>query len=119
MSFDNDFLEHMPQSISVEVFSAFSTDGYAVGTHGTAKTFRARIEQDRRLVKDSAGREVVSNTTIFCPPWSTAGTSDTASIEPNDVITLPSGFTGTSQPPIINVLRHDDEDGIHHQEILL
>ena len=121
MSFERDFLDMMPASVTYQAFASLSTDGYAVKTYGSAKTVRARIQPHKKIVKDSNGREVSSSIQLYMAPWSTAGTSDSVSVGPSDLITLPSGFlvAGSSAPPIIAAYACQDESGAHHNEVLI
>jgi len=126
MSFERDFFEMMPETVSYRAYSSLSTDGYASKVYSpaatdTAKSVRARVEPHKTIVKDVNGREVVSSIRVFLAPWSTAGTSDSINVGPSDLITLPSGFllAGSSAPPIIAAYRTQDEGGMHHNEVLI
>lgn len=119
MTFDRDFLEFMDDTITVEALTtALSTDGYAVRSYGAASSMKARIEQKRRLVKDAAGREIVSNTTVYVPPYDSSTSQTTVAISASDRITLSTGYVPRT-PPIIYVERHNDDDGRHHQVVYL
>lgn len=118
MSFDAEFLSMFPQTVTWTPISGLSTDGYGVMTYSTSgtKTLQARIEQKRRLVRDAVGREVVSSTTVFVPPYDNSTGQTAVVISVSDRITLPSGFlsAGSSTPPIIAVEREQDDVGDHH-----
>ena len=81
-------------------------------------TIAARIEHDTRLVRDSIGREVVSQTQLFLKPTSTTGS--TYALVVAGQITLPAGHEPLT-PPIISVMRIGDVvsegGGIHHWEV--
>lgn len=83
-------------------------------TFGSAVTVKARVENRARLVRDSSGREVASNTFIIAKAVDTNG--DAVTFEATDRITLPAGFA-PSQPPIVSIARCDDASGLHHWEI--
>ena len=119
MSFESEFAEFMPNTVTLEPFSTLSTDGRGSRTYGTSVSFKARIEQRRRLVRDNQGREVMSQTTVYVPPTTTAGAAVTVNV--SDRLTLPSGFlvAGSSQPPMIWVERQQDETGNHHYAMYL
>jgi len=116
MALDRQFLAPMLHQMTVEPFVGMSTDGYGERVYGTAVTFNARIEFKSTIVKDATGREVVSKTRVFAPPYDVNGT--TASISVSDKITLPSGFA-LRQPPILSVEPHYDHEGPHHIEVYL
>jgi hypothetical protein len=59
------------------------------------------------LVRTDDGREVVSNATIYV-----AGDQ---SITAEDQVTLPDGTT----PPILTVYSYPDDEGIHHQKVMI
>jgi len=83
-------------------------DQYGAHTYGTAESLAARVVNRLRMVRNVAGQEVTSNTTIWI-----IGNNDIKAV---DRITLPDG----TQPPIIDVLTYPDETGVtHHQEVLL
>ena len=85
-----------------------SMDEYGAHAYGTAENLTARVVNRVRMVRDVAGQEVVSNTTIWI--------IGDHGIKAVDRITLPDG----TQPPIINALTFPDESGLtHHQEVLL
>lgn len=120
MAFEAEFLSMMPDRITVEPYVSMSTDGYAVRTYGAAKTFAARVEPYGKLTKDSQHKDVVSNTRIFMPATDTAGTTYILNIA--DRVTMPAAYTATgihANPPIISVQPVNDEDGLHHQEVLV
>lgn len=116
MSYEWEYDDFLNETVIFEAF--VSKDGYGSSTYNTAnpKTAKVRIEQVRRIVRDANGKEVVSNTMIFVKPTFTDGSAVNIGI--SDRVTLPAGYT-PAQPPIINVERHNDQDGLHHFEVLL
>lgn len=83
----------------------------------TAKSVKAHIEQFARKVTDHQGREVVSNTRVHLKPTAVDGTSFTPTVR--DRITLPAGYAAPLAPPILNVARVNDGQGLHHFEVSL
>ena len=116
MALDPQLVAVMIHRITVEHFSASSTDGYNVRVYNTASTFKARIEFKERLVKDRNGRQAVSTTCMFTPMYDINGTS--AAIGLSDRVTLPAQFD-PNQPPILSVEPHYDHEGPHHFEVYL
>jgi hypothetical protein len=108
MSFEEEFLSMMPHEVTVQKAGASTGTGHR--TYGTAKTYRARIEHDVRTVRNAQGEEVVSNTVVYL--------NTTDEIQPDDLLTLPSGFI-PRKPPIITIGRVSDEDGLHHTVVRL
>ena len=121
MSFELEYEDWFYNSVTLQRFSGLSTDGYGARTYSTAQTVRARVEQVRRLVRDNEGKEVVSNTTVYIPPYDASTSAPSITVSASDKITLPSGYlsAGSSQPPIISVERCDDEEVTHHFEVFL
>ena len=122
MGFDRDLLDLMPSTISVNALSTYSTDGYGVRTYSTTTvSVRAHIEFKRQLVKDLTGRDVMSTTMVYTPPYDTSTGQTAVTINASDKITLPTAYTMASTvaatPPIINVERLDDESG-HYATVI-
>jgi hypothetical protein len=90
--------------ITLEPYSG--QDGYAKPSYGTAKTYKARIERTRTMIRAADGHEEVSERRIFLD------TTDTT-ITTKDRITLPTAFTPT-KPKIIDVQVVSDHKGVHH-----
>ena len=126
MTFERDFLDWMTRTVLIQPFSALTTDGYGgrafTSTSGLTDT-KCRIERKTTLLRLIDGREVTSSTVVICPPFSGNSSSSGGLITPtvSSKITLPTGIlvSGSSQPPILAVEPHDDENGIHHWEIFL
>ncbi len=126
---DPEFLDAMPHTIGLQRVSGSSTDGYGTRRYSATVTpVQARIERILQNVKSPEGKDVVSQVTVFCPPFDlTATTSSRTSIEvgPTDRIMLPGGFhplvtSSTAYlPPVINVSREYDETSLHHFEVYL
>jgi hypothetical protein len=105
---------------TVTYTAATTMDAWGAPSTGTSVTITARIEQDNRLVRDQAGREVVSSVTLHLKPTTTTGGSYTPRL--GGTFTLPSGYVPL-EPPIISVRRVDDAlsegGGVHHFEVSL
>lgn len=115
MALDRQFIKLMTDRIVVDHFTASSTDGYNVRTYSTSSTYYARIEQRVQLVKDSTSRDSVSTVTIYTPTTDRDGT--TVSIGLSDQLTLPAGYSGRRNPPILWVERHNDDRGPMYQKV--
>jgi hypothetical protein len=126
MTFERDFLDWMTRTVVIQPLASSSTDGYGArtftSTSGLAAT-SCRIERRTTLVRLLDGREVTSSTVVICPPFAGGSSSSGGLIAPtvSSKITLPTGLlvSGSSQPPILAVEPHDDENGLHHWEIFL
>ena len=93
------------------------TNAYGVDVASTdSASIKARVQFNRRTVRDSQGNEVTSEITLYLSPTDT--TSGDVSIQHLDALTIPTAYT-THPTPIIRVQRHDDEEGLHHWEIML
>ena len=122
MSFDRDFLNMLPETVSYYPYSSISTDGYGAREYGDARSVKARIQAEREDVQSPTGREVVPTTfKLLMAPYSTAGTSDTVRVSVLDMIVLPTSFlvAGSSNPPIVKAYPVTDESGLHHNEVWL
>ena len=97
---DSEFLDMMPHQVGIE--PAVDRDAWGNITFGTQVPYQARIENKRRMVINSRGEEVLSDTTLYL---------DTVDrITEDDRVTLPSGYL-PSHPEIKSVYRMDDEYG--------
>lgn len=115
MAYETEFDDFLTTTVTYAAHASMSLSG--AQTFSTASiTVKARIEHDTRLVRDQQGREVVSTARIFMKPTSTTGSTCIVTIK--DKITLPSGYA-PQIPPIIQVRRQNDEDGLHHWEIVV
>lgn len=121
MTFETQFLDFMPQTVSLRKFSALSTDGMGARTSATTYSVRARVEQNRRLVRDASGREVVSTTQVYLAPYDNSTGQTAIVVDVSDRIVLPSGFlvAGSSAPPIMSVERQQDDAGDHHIAVMV
>ncbi len=115
ITFDPQFRDWMQSRVKVENENALSSDAYGARTYGTAFYVMARLEQFTKIVKDVKGREVASDLRMFCEPADENGSP--VVINTTDRLTFPNGYVSSS---IINVLKHDGEDGLTmHYEVQL
>lgn len=106
MPIDADLLELMSQTVDVEPCVGQNVHGEA--SYGPPVRLPARVVDRLRLVRDAAGKEMLSTTTVY------VGAADPA-MSPGDRVTLPDG----RRPPILAVARYPDEEGGCYQELYL
>ena len=115
MGYDREMDDLLTTTVTYQAHASMALSG--AQTFSTASlTVKARIEHETRLVRDNVGNQVVSMGSVFLKPTSTTGSTYIPTIK--DKITLPSGYSPQT-PPIINVLRHNDDSGLHHWEIVI
>lgn len=112
MTWDPEFEELMTQEVVRKPFNG--QNEYGEETYGTSVPVQCRIVNKPTIVRQGGGgevssseQEVVSKATIYCagsPGWGM-----------RDGITLPDGTT----PIILDVRRYPDEDGDHHEVVLV
>lgn len=124
MALAAEFLALMPLRITVEPFLAMDSStsgrGYAKRTYDTALTFAARYEPGGFLDKGPQEKDVKSNGMLILDVDDTAGTRHVINIA--DRITVPTEIQAAGireNPPIISVQPVYDQDGLHHQVILI
>lgn len=101
MAWDSAFLELMPHTITVSTMTGF--DAYGDPAHSTSgTTYRARVKEEPKLIRDFIGEEVISTVTVWV--------ASTGQIPATSLVTLPGG----DQPALLSVSQVPDEDGIHH-----
>lgn len=104
MSFDPDYLELMPSTLTVNEVSGFNS--YGEPTYSTTTTtYRCLITEKPTQVFDQMGEEVVATHHVIVA--STSRLSATAEY------TFPDGST----PHLASMSVFYDEDGIHHHEL--
>ncbi len=102
---ESDFLELMPQSITVATRASRSADGH-VTFSTSATTYRARVVNSRAQVRDDSGVMRVARYEVWV--------NSTAILAPDSKFTLPDGST----PPILSVDVFPDETGNHHNRVM-
>jgi hypothetical protein len=108
MSIIQYFSEFMRQSITVEPWTG-AFDKYSAPIVGGPVSIAAYIEEKTRKIQDSTGQDRVSNTTLYVAiPMSI-----------NDRVTMPAGFKGPVNPPIISSSNWSDDQGFDHCEVYL
>ncbi len=104
MSFENDFLDCMPSTVTIALPDGTFTDrGKPNLAAGVA--FTGRIVEKNEKIIDDEGQERNSRLSIWL--------ATTTVITPAAELTMPAGFT-PNKPPIIRVERYPDQDGDHH-----
>jgi hypothetical protein len=117
MSLDAELEELLTETITVEPFLPTPlTDGSTQWDAANPRTFRGRVEQFARMVRNREGREVVSSSQIFLAPTPATGAAHVPTA--NDRFTLPAGYY-PQQPPAISVQRENDQHGLHHWVVYL
>lgn len=107
MAFESAFLDLMPHTVTLNAFSALSTDGYGRPTYATAATtVQARVVERREKLVGPDGKELVTSHVAWL--------ATTGSWTVRDKFTFES-----STYRILLVSRMPDEDGLHHQKVLL
>lgn len=112
MTWDTEFDELLSQEVTRVAYTG--QDGYGQPAFGAATKIRCRIVYKPVILRGRGGgeatgviREVVASATVYC--------SGVVGWNLRDKITLPDG----SQPPILEVRNYPDEDGSHHEMVLL
>lgn len=122
MTFDRDFLEFMDRTVTVRQFSGYSTDGFSTRAYSSGYVLACYVERKHQLVKDSNGRDVVSTTTVYAPPYDNSTGQTQVTIAVQDQIVLPAGYNpsnSSTPPPIISVMNLDDDTGRYAQVVYL
>ena len=98
---------------TVTLSTVGSQDSYGAKTYGTAKTYKARVEQRQQLVKDQSGRDVLCQTVVYVGPTSTGGYPP-LTLAPVLKIVLPDG----TSPAILAVEESPDSAGGRHHSVV-
>ena len=105
MSFESEFLDFMPHTITVYEFSGVNE--YAEPSYSTtATTYSAMVEERPDMVRSPFGEEVVSSHVVYV--------ASTARIPLTSRVVLPDG----SEPAMIRSDVFSDEDGLAHHVVL-
>ena len=102
MTIDAGLLELFTDEITIT--PATGTDLYGRPTYGTARTAKAFIEREPRLVQSREGREIVSSATVYV---------DDVSIGADDKLT----YTDGTNAEIVSISIPRDETGPAHSEV--
>jgi hypothetical protein len=101
MSFESDFLEFMPHTITVYAMSG--VNAYGEETYSpTGTTYRAMVEERPQVVRSAFGEEVVASHVVYI--------ASTERIPLTSRVVLSDG----SEPPVIRSDVFYDPDGVHH-----
>ncbi len=116
MSFENDFLPMLAETVTVEPYAAF--DGYGNETFGTTVVIPARIVFKSSMRRgDREEARVVSATVAMPPPGFVTSTSAVVPlIGVRDHIILPDG---TDRRVLKLNTPYDESGAVHHQEVEL
>lgn len=98
---------------TVTLSTMTSMNAYGVATYGTAKTYKARVENTQKYIKGADGREVLSNATVYVGQTSTGGYPP-RTLAPTGKIVLPDG----TSPGILAVDESPDKDGTRHHTVV-
>jgi hypothetical protein len=103
-----EYLDFMPDEVTVQTLESTAVNGVKTYSMSTT-TYPARIEMKNHIVVDpKTNREVTARGRIFL------GTTEMIGI--SDLLTLPADFSPRT-PPIIDVNRESDENGVHHIKV--
>jgi hypothetical protein len=109
MTLEAELEELMAEIVTLEAPAALS--GAASASYAAGKPWKARIEHRQKRVYNREGQEVTSSTQVYMPPQPIDGSPVAPTIDFR--VTLPAGYAPT-QPPILSVERHNDDQGLHH-----
>lgn len=101
---ERDFFDFFKQTVTVEPYTG--QNQYAEPTYGASVQYSAFVQRKTKLVRDRAGREVVSMAQVYLDGSVNVGVQDR--------ITLPDG----SQPVILSVEDLPDETGVSHHKVV-
>lgn len=115
MVLDTQFLDWFNASITVENMQGSSSGGY--GGRGFSangpQTTLARLEQYIKNIKSRDGNDVLTKGRLFVSPVTATTSAAAVTVRVNDRITIPAGYIlgTTTQPRILDVEQHNDENG--------
>jgi hypothetical protein len=101
MGLDQDFLDLMPLTISVQ--HQAGVNEYNEPTWSSVVQYRARMETTRQYLRTAEGTEQIVSGRLIVDAQGT--------LHESDKVTLPDGKT----PLVVAVATEYDETGIHHQ----
>lgn len=113
MSLDPQFLDWMNATIAIENQIGTSSGGYGGRKFSASVPVLARIEQFITKMQSHEGKEVVTKGRMFVAPIDSTSNAAAVMIRTTDRVTIPSGyiFGADTQPRVINVEQHNDEQG--------
>lgn len=103
MSFINDLRDLLPDTATWAPLTG--RDQYGAPTYGAGTTYACRLVRAHKLIRNSAGDQVVSSAHVWL--------AGTPAVAPDDRVTLSDDTT----PPILSVERFQDEDGASHTKV--
>lgn len=111
-------IDHWVHLMSSQVGIADRTgvDGYSAPTYGSVNSYRAHLSQRRKVVRNMAGQEIVSQQALYL--------DGNPNILPTAQVTLSTDDAGSTEnwalhPPIIAIERRNDQYGPHHTVVFL
>ncbi len=111
MSFEDDFLDLMPATVTITTSAARSVYGQPTWS-SVGHSYDARVVVRQREIRLATGQTAMSACTVWI-----ASTGTNISIA--DRISLPAGTLPSTAPPILLVESYPDEDGPHHYKLEL
>lgn len=103
MSWDADWTDLMPHSVTVKAQSAI--DGYGKQTWDSGTAYTARVVKKQRRIRTFAGEEALAQGEVWIK-------SLTAFDPTDDQLTVPAGFFSSTTPPVIGSEQLVDEGGV-------
>jgi len=104
MSFESDFEDMFPFTVTIHPFSSEAADG--TPTYGTSYTKKCMIEDDVKHWRFIDRSEFGPRRMLFL---------DDINLDLKDKIVFPTGFA-PNESTVTYVFRASDEDGYHHTE---
>lgn len=111
MTLSRALARRLAQTVTLSTMT--SMDAYGTATYGTAKTYKARVQNEQKYIKGADGREVLSNATVYVGQTSTGGYPP-RTLAPTGKIVLPDG----TSPGILAVEENPDADGTRHHTVV-
>lgn len=103
--------KRLAQTVTLSTMSGMTA--YGTATYGTAKTYRARVQQMHKYLKGPEGREVLATTQVYLGMTSSNGFPPRY-LAPTTKIVLPDG----TSPSVLAVEENPAADGSRHHMVL-
>lgn len=108
MTFETEFRDLMPDTITIEPVSGTTGAGYGIRTYGTAVTYQVRIRHKLQRMTNLEGEITWAKHKVWIAPLTTDGSFP--DLDQRSRVTFPDG----SQPEMLAIEHIDDEVGLHH-----
>jgi hypothetical protein len=105
VGFESEFLDLMPDVVTLKRSTGMNISGEH--TYDSGEEVQCRVVLTERIIRTVAGREIHSPITIYV--------GGSYSVTDTDLIEFADGQT----LPILMVRRYGDEEGVHHEELLM